>query len=208
MSSTMPPLMGCKSVESVDWPFGRAEREDGVMRSRNASAPGPEKWCWTLHCELGDYSYITKPTCVRRRTDSPSRVSNCASRQCSGRCTAPAWHSRQTAQIWRHICCAAHTSWSCPIALPASLSRHIGPVAAVVARVCGVYAPDSRGSASNTALHELSLPSKRGVKDARMLGAAPPKLVAPPFCVCEERGRNCWADRNPRVQTVSDFIRQ
>ena len=32
----------------MDWLGGRVERDEGVMLSRNASAPGPEKWCCTL----------------------------------------------------------------------------------------------------------------------------------------------------------------
>jgi hypothetical protein len=32
----------------VDWHSGSEVRDDGVMLSRKASAPGPEKWCWTL----------------------------------------------------------------------------------------------------------------------------------------------------------------
>jgi hypothetical protein len=48
VSSTMPPVLGCRRVERVDCWTGRVEREDGVMLSRKGSAPGPEKWCWTL----------------------------------------------------------------------------------------------------------------------------------------------------------------
>ena len=48
VSSTMPPVPGCRSAESVDWLGGRVERDEGVMVSRKASAPGPEKWCCTL----------------------------------------------------------------------------------------------------------------------------------------------------------------
>jgi hypothetical protein len=36
----------------VDCWTGRDESEVGVMLSRKASAPGPEKWCWTLKCQL------------------------------------------------------------------------------------------------------------------------------------------------------------
>jgi hypothetical protein len=48
----MPPVSGCSRVERVDCCTGRVERDDGVMLSRNASAPEPEKWCWTLNCQL------------------------------------------------------------------------------------------------------------------------------------------------------------
>jgi hypothetical protein len=52
VSSTMPPVPGCRRVERVDCCTGRDESEVGVMLSRKASAPGPEKWCWTLNCQL------------------------------------------------------------------------------------------------------------------------------------------------------------
>jgi hypothetical protein len=47
VSSTIPPVE-CSSVDRVDWRSGNEDSDEGVMLSRKASAPGPEKWCWTL----------------------------------------------------------------------------------------------------------------------------------------------------------------
>jgi hypothetical protein len=48
VSSTMPPVSLCRSAESVELYSESDESDEGVIRSRNASAPGPENSCCSL----------------------------------------------------------------------------------------------------------------------------------------------------------------
>lgn len=45
VSSTMPPVSRCSNADNVELCGFKEAREDGVMRERNASAPGPENSC-------------------------------------------------------------------------------------------------------------------------------------------------------------------
>ena len=48
VSSTIPPVTGCRRQDRVEWLGGSEEREEGVIDSRNGVAAGPEKRCCTL----------------------------------------------------------------------------------------------------------------------------------------------------------------
>ena len=48
VSSTIPPVSRWRRHDKVEWLDLREEIDEGVMRERNASAPGPEMSCWTL----------------------------------------------------------------------------------------------------------------------------------------------------------------
>ena len=45
VSSTMPPVAGCRRQESVEWCVGREAMDVGVIRSKKEEARGPETRC-------------------------------------------------------------------------------------------------------------------------------------------------------------------
>ena len=52
VSSTIPPVPGCKRQESVEWSVWRDVVEEGVIVSSNGAAPGPDRRCCTLTEEM------------------------------------------------------------------------------------------------------------------------------------------------------------
>lgn len=48
VSSTIPPVAGCKKQERVDWLVWRDAVDEGVIFSSRGAAPGPERRCCTL----------------------------------------------------------------------------------------------------------------------------------------------------------------
>ena len=52
VSSTIPPVVGCKRQERVEWLVWREAVDEGVIFSSNGAAPGPDRRCCTLEREM------------------------------------------------------------------------------------------------------------------------------------------------------------
>lgn len=52
VSSTIPPVAGCKRQESVEWSVWREAVDEGVIFSSKGAAPGPDRRCCTLEQEV------------------------------------------------------------------------------------------------------------------------------------------------------------
>ena len=52
VSSTMPPVVGRRRQERVEWSVWREAIDEGVTLSSKGAAPGPERRCCTLDYEM------------------------------------------------------------------------------------------------------------------------------------------------------------